>query len=234
MNVAAQHPAITNSLQAVVVTTANAASIGGTARLYERKTAASRWISVGAEFPVVVGKNGMTYSEMMPEKVSMIDLPPKYKREGDGTSPAGIFDLTSAFGRADRPDFVKLPYTRLEEGTECIDDSNSSGYNTIVNRTRIAAVDWKSSEKMLSVGPQYDLGVFVAYNTPATAQAGSCIFLHVWKNAAAGTAGCTAMEHSNIEKVLAWLDVKKRPVLVQMPIDVYKTYQATWKLPLPN
>src|SRR5690349_20372804 len=82
---------------------------------------------------------------------------------------------------------------------------------------QVGNFDWKSSEKMLAVGDQYDLGVFVAYNSyPAVPGFGSCIFLHVWKDANTGTSGCTAMSHENLEKVLKWLDPEKNPHLIQM------------------
>ncbi len=156
-----------------------------------------------------------------------------HKREGDGKSPAGIFKLTSTFGSADKPVFVKLPYTKLVEGTECVDDVKSSHYNTIVDRTQVGNVDWNSSEKMLAVGAQYDLGVFVAHNSnPPVAGKGSCIFLHIWKTDATGTAGCTAMERATIEKILGWLDAGKNPVLVQMPEEDYRRFQSQWKLPV--
>ena len=85
---------------------------------------------------------------------------------------------------------------------------------------------------MLAVGDQYALGVFVAHNyNPVNKGGGSCIFLHIWKNANSGTAGCTAMDRSNIEKIFSWIDVKKNPVLIQLPEDSYKQFQTKWKLP---
>jgi D-alanyl-D-alanine dipeptidase len=84
---------------------------------------------------------------------------------------------------------------------------------------------------MLAVGEQYDLGVFVAHNSERQAGGGSCIFLHIWKDSTAGTAGCTAMARANIEQVLRFLDPAKNPVLIQLPEDAYKTQQIKWKLP---
>jgi D-alanyl-D-alanine dipeptidase len=155
------------------------------------------------------------------------------KAEGDGRAPAGIIPLTFAFGRPEKPENIRLPYTRLEEFTECVDDVGSSHYNTIVDRMKVGNFDWKSSEKMLGVGEQYDLGVFVAYNSyPPIRDRGSCIFLHIWKNAETGTAGCTAMARENLETLLKWLDPKKNPHLIQMPAETYATYQKTWNLPV--
>src|SRR5262249_47021952 len=53
--------------------------------------------------------------------------------------------------------------------------------------------------------------------------AGSCIFLHVWRDAASPTVGCTAMAKPALAELLAWLDpdallvVLPEPVLRRLP-----------------
>lgn len=224
----AQSALLNKSLQSIVVTTKDWNAVQGTAQIFERENTKANWKKVGKSFPIVVGKNGMAWSD---DARMMAETEP-HKREGDGRSPAGIFQLTSAFGSNDKPAFVKLPYTRLAEWTECVDDSKSHHYNTIVDRMQVGIFDWNSSEKMLSVGAPYELGVFVAHNSnPPVAEKGSCIFLHIWKDNQTGTAGCTAMERTNIEGVLSLLDARKNPVLVQMPVSDYERFQKLWKLP---
>lgn len=217
-------------LQAFVVTTKDWSAIEGTAQLFERQSETSEWKSAGAAFPVVVGKNGLAWGaglNELPSDSGKLLL----KVEGDGKAPAGIFALTSAFGSAEKPDYVKFSYIRLTPAIECVDDVKSANYNLIVDKTEVPSLDWKSSEKMLAVGEQYDLGVFVAHNGERQKGGGSCIFLHIWKTPTTGTAGCTAMERSNIEKTLTWLDPKKNPVLIQMPEAEYNNYQTKWNLP---
>ena len=227
-NVFAQSSLLSKSLQVVVVKTKDWNTFQGTAELFERPIAKSEWKAIGKDFPVVVGKNGLAWSDDARMKAES----QPHKIEGDGRAPAGIFDLTFAFGSMAKPDYVKLPYTRLEEWTECVDDSKSSHYNKIVNRMQVGVFDWKSSEKMLEIGEQYDLGVFVAHNSkPSQAGKGSCIFLHIWKDNLTGTAGCTAMSRENIEKVLGWLAPNKNPVLIQLPEADYRRFQKLWKLP---
>ena len=215
------------SLQAVVVTTSAATAIQGTARLFERKSATSKWKGVGDGFPIVVGRNGLGWSlDTAPEGAT------DFKKEGDGRSPAGLFPLTFAFGRPNRPGEVKLSYTKLENYSECVDDPASSHYNKLVDRLKVGNFDWKSSEQMLEVGPEYDLGIFVAHNSyPVRPGDGSCIFLHVWKDAITGTAGCTAMERDNLKRILAWADPAKNPYLVQLSEADHKKYQKAWNLP---
>jgi len=141
--------------------------------------------------------------------------------------------LTTTFGNADVGS--KLPFTKLDEFTECVDDTNSAFYNKIVNRMQVGNFDWKSSEKMFTVRPQYDLGVFVGYNSyPPVRGNGSCIFLHIWKDADTGTAGCTAMARENLERVVRWLDPAKNPYLVQMTREEYLSHRKYFKLPKIN
>jgi D-alanyl-D-alanine dipeptidase len=39
------------------------------------------------------------------------------------------------------------------------------------------------------------------------------------------------MSRENLERVVAWLDPKKTPYLIQMPGAAYEHYQKAWKLP---
>ncbi|MEO7673440.1 MAG: L,D-transpeptidase family protein [Pyrinomonadaceae bacterium] len=212
------------SLQSVVVTTDSSSAIQGLARLYERRSTKSNWKSVGDEFRVVVGRNGLAWGED--------SLRQSEKKEGDGKSPAGLFPLTTSFGRSDKAEGIALPYTKLGEYTECVDDTASWHYNKIVDRLKVGIFDWKSSEKMLEVGPAYDLGINVAYNSyPVVKGNGSCIFLHVWSDATTGTAGCTAMKREDLQKILAWAIPNKHPYLVQMTESDYKNLRKKWNLP---
>ena len=216
------------SLQAVVVTTNGWDSIAGTARMFERKNVKSDWKPFGESFPVVVGRSGLAWGETANSFGQMA----KIKQEGDGNSPAGLFPLTTAFGTSTKPSALALPYTKLDEYTECVDDTKSNFYNRIVNRMQVGNYDWKSSEKMLAIGPPYELGVVVAYNSyPVARGRGSCIFLHIWRGPTTGTAGCTAMERRDLERIVAWLSPAKNPYLVQMPGDVYDKRRKEWNLP---
>lgn len=225
-----QVAAYSESLQAIVVTTEDWSAVKGEAQFFERANTKSKWSAIGKSFPVVVGANGMAWSDglnALPSDTGRLLM----KTEGDGKSPAGIFNLSSAFGTSEKSSRVNLPYTKLEKYTECVDDVKSSNYNRIVNRMQVGNFDWKSSEKMLEIVPQYDLGVFVEHNREKQAGGGSCIFLHIWKDAKSGTAGCTAMARRNMETILFWLDKRKNPVLIQLPASDYSKFQTSWKLP---
>ncbi|MBP6002880.1 MAG: L,D-transpeptidase family protein [Pyrinomonadaceae bacterium] len=216
------------SLQTIVVTTNDWNATQGVARLFERKNAGSKWVANGDAFPIVVGRSGLAWDEL--QASGQKDA--KIKKEGDGNAPAGRFPLTASFGSGSKPNALDLPYTKLEEYTECVDDVKSSFYNRIVNRMQVGNFDWKSSEKMLAIGKEYDLGIFVAYNSyPVERGRGSCIFLHIWKDAASATSGCTAMERRDLERILGWVTAAKNPYLVQLPKDVYEKNRKSWNLP---
>ncbi len=214
------------SLQAIVVTTDNWTDTKGEAQLYERRDAGSTWKPVGKEFEIVVGRSGIAWAQdSAPESAK------EFKKEGDGRSPAGMFPLTFAFGKAETVT-SKLSYRRLEDQIECVDDVNSHHYNKVVGRLQVGIFDWKSSEKMASITPEYDLGIFVAYNSyPVVKGNGSCIFLHIWKDSNTPTSGCTAMAREDMERVVAWLDPTKNPYLIQLPEDQYKAFRKPWNLP---
>jgi len=215
------------SLQVIVVTTPDWPSVQGTAQVFERKQIGAHWRQVGDSFPIVVGRSGLAPDG---ELTDVKTVPAK--REGDGKSPAGFFPLTFAFGSAADPAKTELPYSKLDEFTECVDDVKSTHYNTVVNRMQVGNFDWNSSEKMLAVGAPYERGIFVGYNSyPPVRGNGSCIFLHIWKDSNTGTSGCTAMERSDLEKILAWLKPEKNPYLIQMPKAIYESHQKSWNMP---
>jgi D-alanyl-D-alanine dipeptidase len=196
--------------------------------MVERKTPTSEWKRVGESFSVVVGRSGLAWGDDDVKPLSAA----KYKKEGDGNAPAGLFPLIASFGTAVKPEALESPYTKLDRSTECVDDERSNHYNKIVNRMQVGAFDWKSSEKMLEVGEQYSLGIVVGYNMyPVERGRGSCIFLHIWKAPGEPTAGCTAMERRNLERLFGWLVPAKTPYLIQLPASEYDHHRKAWKLP---
>jgi D-alanyl-D-alanine dipeptidase len=156
------------------------------------------------------------------------------KKEGDGRSPAGAFMLNSAFGYAplEQAVKIKLPYLQATATVECVDDPRSTNYNRIVEREKVASPDWKSSEQMRRNDELYRWGVVVDHNAiKPEAGAGSCIFLHIWSGVGKGTAGCTAMEAAKMEELLLWFDLKKKPVLVQLPQAEFDRLRESLGLP---
>jgi D-alanyl-D-alanine dipeptidase len=222
--------------QLILVTTSDWTTVRGTLQRFERNGAHGAWRRVGAAIPVVVGRNGLGWGDGLNAPTQGVDAASDTpsKREGDGRAPAGVFRLGKAFGFAPAREasWLRVPYTTLTPAVECVDDTASRRYNLIVDRDAVKAVDWNSSERMRSV-EGYRWGLVVEHNTaPAPVPGhGSCIFLHIWAGPEKGTAGCTAMEQSNLEGLLRWLDQSKRPLLVQLPEGEYTRLRKTWQLP---
>jgi zinc D-Ala-D-Ala dipeptidase len=218
------------SRQCLLVLAPNWNSTTGSLRAFERATATSGWKLRGNAIPVVLGKNGLGWGRGL---IEMKTDGPR-KTEGDNRVPAGVFRLGPAFGYAPAAHarWIKLPYVPLTQETEGIDDPRSKYYNQLVNRSKVARVDWRSSEKMRRSDDLYKWGIVVGHNPAATPGAGSCIFLHIWKNSATLTTGCTAMAERDLLRLLRWLDRQAHPVLVQMPRREYEESQSEFGLPV--
>ncbi|HLX92580.1 MAG TPA: L,D-transpeptidase family protein [Puia sp.] len=178
----------------------------------------------------VVGSSGMGIGAGLAAP-SMANAP--HKKEGDKRSPAGIFTLGSAFGYGppNQASWIRMPYVRADDTLICVDDSHSSHYNQLTKDDAKVA-DWKSFERMHRSDEYYKWGLFVNYNWPHSKPGdGSCIFLHIWENDHLGTDGCTAMQESDMLKVLHWLDYRKRPMLVEAPRSYYKLLTKKYHLP---
>jgi D-alanyl-D-alanine dipeptidase len=214
--------------QLLVVTTPAWDSVSGTMRRYARAGPGAPWRAVGAAVPVVVGQSGLAGGD---DALGRRRDP--HKREGDGRAPAGRFPLGTAFGfaPASEMDRVRLPYLQLADDTECVDDSTSLHYNTVIGRSAAGPVDWTSAERMRTID-LYRLGVVVRYNAaPIRRGRGSCIFLHIWRAPGSPTSGCTAMPAEDLDTVVRWLDPAQRPMLVQLPAAEYARLRGAWSLP---
>jgi D-alanyl-D-alanine dipeptidase len=218
-------------LQAVVATTAEWDAPTGRVRLFARSTPASPWVQVGEEMDASVGRTGLGWGIGLHDAADQGSGP--VKREGDGRAPAGIFRLGSAFGYApaDSARWVRLPYHATDASIECVDDTASRFYNQRVDRDTVTP-DWTSHEEMRRPDELYRWGVWVDHNTgPAAPGRGSCIFIHIRSRPGAPTVGCTAFAEEDVRRILAWLDPRSRPVLVQLPEAEYRRLRGQWGLP---
>lgn len=198
-------------------------------RRFERSTHASPWRSLESPIPLVVGRTGIAWGAGFDN----VSTEGPHKHEGDGKAPAGVFELDTAFGFAARESMsdVKLAYLQLLPTTDCVDDTASVHYNTVVDEASVPSVDWNSAEHMREVS-QYKIGVIVGYNAaPPEKGRGSCIFLHIWAGPDSHTAGCTAFDEAKLREVIAWLDPKKRPLMVQLTAKDYESLRNDWRLP---
>jgi D-alanyl-D-alanine dipeptidase len=221
--------ALSEARQLILVTGRDWEGLYGQLRRYDRPSPEVRWRAVGLPVAVVLGGGGLGWG------VGLHGNPPgtgPLKREGDGKSPAGVFQLRQAFGYGPPPNGLKLDYLQVGTTWECVDDPNSRYYNTLLDREKIALPDWTSSERMRRMDNLYHWGIIVDHNADRPLpHAGSCIFLHIWAGPSQGTAGCTAMDARKLEEILFWLDPAAGPVLVQLPDAEYRRLRMPWKLP---
>lgn len=210
--------------QLVVVTTDSWNNIEGRMSVYEHK--GNYWEPVFTQIPIVTGRSGMAWGKgLHKEELNR----GKLKKEGDGNSPAGIFQLSGLFGYEDI--ISKMSSLKVDIKTFCVDDSKSAYYNQIVTIDTVKK-DWTSAETMRMKSDVYKFGIFVDYNVkPAIPTMGSCIFMHIWSGNTEPTAGCTAMKESDILKLIGFLDKKKNPILVQVPQSEYNKLKVVYKLP---
>lgn len=216
--------------QMVVVVTPEWDANHGLLHTFERSNGS--WNEVGRSQPVMVGRNGSAWGLGLHS-----DLPAgPVKREGDGRSPAGVFDIGTAFGYAGRVE-TSLPYSAMQRSHYCMDVSASPLYNQIVDAREVGdnAVAGSTEPMRLdlhSAGDQrYRLGFVIEHNPQARPDAGSCIFAHLWKQPGDVTAGCTAMDDGSMTRLLDWLRPDRRPVFVLMPQAQYLSLQDAWMLP---
>ena len=218
---------IEDSRQILVVTTGSWSATSGSATFFERNQ--ELWQPKETGIPVVLGKAGLAWGR----GCGFCDLKTvagPVKREGDNKSPAGVFRLRLVFGRASKNPGTRMPYLPLTKNIVAVDDPRSRHYNTLVDESKVETRDWHSAEQMILSDHRYDWGITVEHNVPPVPGAGSCIFLHVWKNRLP-TAGCTAMAESNLLDIIRRLDPDRVPLLVQMPRPVYGRLRQNCNLP---
>jgi L,D-peptidoglycan transpeptidase YkuD (ErfK/YbiS/YcfS/YnhG family) len=195
---------------------------------FERADLNCPWVAVASPIAVSIGKNGMAWGRGMHDQQAG-----PVKKESDGKSPAGIFSLGLVFGDEAHQYCAKhMPFLLIDDDLECIDDPHSIHYNRFVRAKSEKNRDWGSSEKMKEIGFVYALGAVIQHNMdPVCPSMGSAIFMHIWRYPNHPTAGCTAMEEKDLIEIVSWLDEKKHPVLVQLPLEEYIRLKNQWQLP---
>jgi len=175
----------------VLVTAETMNDAAAAMRLYERASSKDAWRALGAAEPAMIGRAGMGWSAFF---TRLAHRGEPLKVEGDKRAPAGIYPIGRSFGilASSRPN-----YLQVTPDTICVHDLSSPAYNTIASRSRLGPA--VGAENMSRVVPVYRRGLLVDYPTDARKQAGSCIFIHVWRSPSTGTAGCVAVPEPRVE-----------------------------------
>lgn len=185
---ASQHAEPPAVRQVIKVT---AASYGATyATLTAYQTSGHGWRRVFGPWTARIGRNGFA--------------PPGGKREGDGSTPSGSFNMLYIFGIQPNPGF-HFPYRQIHPYDYWDDDPASPRYNEWVDSRRDSP---GANPEPMDVSAYYD-GVAIGYNTARTPGLGSAIFLHL--NIGIATAGCLTLPPDELLPLLRWLNPARAP-----------------------
>ena len=133
----------------------------------------------------------------------------KNKKEGDYTTPRGIFELGNIYYRSDR---IQKPQTKLKtiilkKDMGWCDDPKSKFYNKLI---KIRKKTKFSYEKLYRKDYKYDLLILIKYNYKKVIRNnGSAIFLHLTKNYSS-TRGCIALQKRDFLILLKVINKKTK------------------------
>jgi L,D-peptidoglycan transpeptidase YkuD (ErfK/YbiS/YcfS/YnhG family) len=137
------------------------------------------------------------------------------RRQGSGTTPAGTYRLTEAFGIEPDPG-TRLPYLHVGPDDWWVADNNSRYYNSHRRGsqggfdTSLPESHVNGSERLVTHRTTYRYAVVIDFNRrPAVRYRGAAIFLHV--NGSGATQGCVSVPESAMVQLLRWLDPAAKP-----------------------
>jgi len=121
-----------------------------------------------------------------------------YKKEGDYSTPKGLFRLKKLYYRKDRVGFLesKIKKKVIKKNIAWCDDSTHKNYNE-----EIKVFNNLSRERFYRVDNKYDYLITINHNEKKVPYKGSAIFLHLTDNYKP-TAGCIALKKKDFEILL--------------------------------
>ena len=195
-NLASSLASTGSATQLVTVVAATRKSTSGSLRRWQRLDGC--WVPAGAARRATLGRAGVSNHHV----------------EGDGTTPAGAFQLgPSLYGVAPDPG-VAYPYVRLGCGDWWDEDAASPTYNTLQRLPCAAHPSFGgASEPMWRSPGAYAHFAFVEYNTnPTVPGRGSAIFIH--NDLGHPTNGCITLPPGELLQLLLWLRPADSPLVV--------------------
>ena len=146
----------------------------------------------GYKIKCSIGKNGTTFS----------------KKEGDLSTPKGLFKIGTLYYRKDRIKLNKCKIKKkvIKKNMGWCDDIKSKKYN------REIYFPFKYSAERLYIRKKiYDIFINIKYNyTSVLKGKGSAIFLHLTNIKYKATKGCIAIHKKDFMKILPLIDEKTK------------------------
>jgi L,D-peptidoglycan transpeptidase YkuD (ErfK/YbiS/YcfS/YnhG family) len=142
------------------------------------------WLTMGGlTFPVALGRSGIIAD----------------KREGDGGTPRGAFHPLRVWYRTDRMPrpATMLPVRAIASDDAWCEDPSDRRYNRPMR--------WDGTgDRLVRDDHLYDMIIEIDHNTrPRVAGRGSAVFIHLARPGLAPTAGCIAMPHGRLRRLVA-------------------------------
>lgn len=136
-----------------------------------------------------IGENGVT----------------KNKKEGDGKTPLGRFELGIILGtHAKINNKNNVEYNQITKNLYWVDDYNSKYYNKLVDVSKVKK-DWNSAEHLIEYKIQYEYLIEIKTNPRNIKGKGSAIFLHCSNGNK--TKGCIAVNRNIMKEIVENIDV---------------------------
>jgi len=183
------------STQLVTVVAERRSSTTGMLRIWRK--AGECWAPVAGPWAAWLGGRGISEN----------------KREGDRTTPSGVFSFNrTMFGVAPNPG-VRYPYHRVVCGDWWVEDPRSPFYNRFRHVRCGSRPPFSTMGDDMSRSPTaYRHLAVIAYNmSPIVPGRGSGIFLHV--STGRPTLGCVSLPLPQLVRVLRWLRPESSPLI---------------------
>ncbi len=138
------------------------------------------------------------------------------RKRNTNTTPAGLWGLGTAFGNAEKPDGIQMPWREITPNSDWVCDADSVYFNTWQERNDPAITEnWNYGdvEHLQDYSNSYAYACVIQYNTPpyTIPDRGCAIFLHCSQGA---TGGCVGLSEPDMINTLLWLDQKENPCIL--------------------
>jgi len=186
---------------------------GTQARLEGYQDGPRGWQSVLGPLPARVGRTGMIAAER--------------RIAGSGTTPAGTFPLSFAFGLEPDPG-TALPYVHVTSDDDWwVADPLSPHFNTLRSAAEggftARTTGSNASQRIAAYPAEYAYAVVIDFNRPYPVRTrGAGVFLRV--STGLSTDGSVAADREALVELLRWLDPDQNPVITLAPERVIAQY----------
>ena len=128
------------------------------------------------------------------------------KKEGDYSTPKGLYNLKKLYFRKDRVGIQKCKLLKkiIKKDMAWCDDPYHKKYNE-----EIRTDNKKLKEKLHRLDHKYDYLISTSYNEKKIPHRGSAVFIHLTDNLKP-TAGCVALKKRDFEVLLKLIDKKTK------------------------